>query len=247
MSEIKALLTGIFSTAFLISTPSLSAKAEIIQWQGGNVQLLRGWDYKVDSPQGTIATFEYANSWLYGDAFAFLDRTWPDTGKPTYYAEFSPRFSLGKIFDTDLSYGLIKDVLISTTLEKPLHQGPRYLYGGAIDLNLPGFKFFNTNAYLRDDTQLDGQTWQVTLAWSAPFEAGGAKFETRGYADFAGEEDTAEANQQIVPQLLLDAGNLAGLQDNKLFLGIEWHYWHNKYGIEGITQSAPQAMVLWNF
>lgn len=224
------------------------AKAgEIIQWQGGNVQLLRGNDYEIGEKQRTIATFEYANSWVYGDTFAFLDWTFPDQGRSTYYTEISPRISLSKVFKKDLSYGFIKDVLISTTFEKANHQGPRYLYGGAVDLNIPGFKYFKTNAYVRDDTQLDGETWQVTLAWNAPFHIGRAKFLAEGFADFAGEEDTVAANDQIVPRLLLDVGHAIGKQDDKLFVGVEWHYWHNKFGIEGKTQSTPQLQIKWVF
>ena len=240
----KALmLSAIVGSCIFAST----ANAEIIQWQSANVQLLRGNNYAVGEKQRTIATFEYANSWIYGDMFTFFDFIVPDEGGSTYYTEISPRFSLSKISGLDLSYGIVKDVLVSTTLEKANHRGPSYLYGGAVDLDILGFKYFKTNAYVRDDTQLDGKTWQLTFAWNAPFEIDGIKFLAEGFADFSGEEGTSAANQQIVPRLLVDTGNLIGIDDNKFFVGVEWHYWNNKFGIESQRQSTPQLQAKWVF
>jgi hypothetical protein len=34
---------------------------------------------------------------------------------------------------------------------------------------------------------------------------------------------------------------------NRLFAGIEWAYWHNKYGIKGFHQTAPQVVLMWVF
>ena len=46
------------------------------------------------------------------------------------------------------------------------------------------------------------------------------------------------------PQLLLDLGNLWGAKD-KLFAGVEYQYWHNKFGVDGVDESLPQVMLLW--
>lgn len=225
-----------------------SARAgEWLQWHSSNVQLLRGHDYKVGEEQRTIVTLEHANGWKYGDNFGFIDLSYPDGEDSTYYLEVSPRLSLGKMTGLDFSYGLIKDVLISTTFEKGRGQGPQYLYGGAVDLNLPGFKFFSANAYVHDSTELDGQTWQVTLAWNRPFEIGGLKFLAEGFADFQGREDTSHSNQLISPRLLLDVGDLAGIGSDRVMAGVEYQYWHNKFGIDGVTESVPQVQLKWIF
>ncbi len=225
-----------------------SASAQIFDWHTSNAQLLRGFDYELGSEERTILTLEHAHGHAYGDTFIFMDWTWPDEGKPGYYIEASPRLSLSKIFDTGLSVGIIKDVLISTTWEKPKHMGPRYLYGGAIDLNLPGFKFFKANAYIRDDTQLKGDTWQVTMAWNRPFEIGETGFLFEGFADIYGAEGPTKTNNQlVVPRFLMDLGDLAGYQEGKLWVGVEYSYWHNKFGVAGKTESVPQLQVKWVF
>ena len=155
--------------------------------------------------------------------------------------------SLSKITGHDFSYGVIKDILISTTFEKAKNQGPQYLYGGAIDFNLPGFKFFAANAYVHDSTELDGQTWQVTIAWNRPFQVGETKFLIEGFADFQGDEGGRQPNQLIVPRFLVDIGDLAGYTPGKLMAGIEYQYWHNKFGLDGVTESVPQAQIKWTF
>src|SRR3546814_2823481 len=67
-------------------------------------------------------TFEHASGWTWGDMFLFVDNKWYNgisgSDGHTYYGEFSPRLSLGKISGADLSFGPIKDVLISATYER---------------------------------------------------------------------------------------------------------------------------------
>lgn len=228
--------------------PSLTyAENKFFQWHTTNIQLLRGFDYEIGSEERTMATFEHAHGHHFGDFYTFVDYTWPDQGDENYYAEFSPRFSLGKITGYDFSYGLIKDILISTTIEKPESRKARYLYGGAVDLNLPGFKFFKTNLYLRDDPYLD-KTYQVTLGWNRPIETKGVKFVIEGFADFAGDAgEGKEAHQLIVPRFLMDIGHTTGMKENTLFMGIEWQYWHNKFGVDGVTESVPQLQIKYVF
>lgn len=233
--------------SFLCLCPLPAMAGELLQWSAHNVQLLRGYDYKLSAEeQQTIVTLEHASGWSFGDLFAFTDLTYPDGGDSDYYLEISPRLSLGKITGADLSFGPIKDVLISTTLEKGRELKPRYLYGGAVDLDLPGFRFFSANAYVRDDVALDGRTWQVTLAWQRPFTVGGVNFMAEGFSDFSGHEDTSHPNQLIVPRLLVDVGDLSGWKSDTLWAGIEYQYWHNKYGVNGVTESVSQMQVKLN-
>ncbi|MFW0776556.1 MAG: hypothetical protein ACN2B6_02415 [Rickettsiales bacterium] len=248
MMQWRALLRlSIFLSGILI-TPLAQANGDgIISWHSTNIQLLRGHDYELGSQDRSLITFEHANGWTYGDFFMFVDYTFPDDGDTAYYAEFSPRFSLGKITGRDFSYGIIKDILVSTAIEKPKYQKARYLYGGAIDLSLPGFDFFSNNLYVRDDPTLHGKTWQVTLAWKRPFTIGRTSWVTEGFADFAGAEGGARPNQLIVPRLLLDVGALTNIGENKVWVGMEYSYWHNKFGVDGKTESVPQLQMKWVF
>lgn len=233
---------------FLVfSALPMRASAQVFDWQTTNIQALRGHDYKLGERQRSIITLEHANGWAYGDNYAWIDLIYPDGRDYTYYGEFSPRLSLGKITGHDLSYGIIKDILLSTTFEKLKGQGPQYLYGGAVDLNLPGFKFFKTNFYVHDSTERDGKTWQVTLAWNRPFQIGGTKFLIEGFSDIQGREGTSQANQSFVLRFLMDVGYALGGEENKLWAGVEYQYWHNKAGRDGVTESVPQAQIKWVF
>lgn len=225
------------------------AQAEdFIEWQTANIQLLKGWDYAVGEEERMVATFEYANRWRYGDFFMFIDGTRYDSGGTKAYGEFSPRISLSKVTGKSLSYGLVKDVLISGTFEKGKGDVEAHLIGGAVDLNLPGFRFFKTNLYLRSTPNLDEDTWQVTLSWNRPFKVGEVNFLAEGFADFAGNAGPRySANQFVVPRLLVDIGDLLGGEQGKLWAGIEYSYWHNKFGIEGKTESVPQMQIKWVF
>jgi len=224
-----------------------AGEGDFIQWHSTNMQLLRGFDYELGSEERTIGTFEHAHGHRLGDFYMFVDYTWPDEGEENYYVELSPRLSLGKITGKDFSYGIIKDALISTTIEKPESQKARYLYGGAVDLNVPGFKFFKTNLYVRDEPGLD-KTYQLTLVWNRPFEIQGHKFVIEGFADLAGDAGQGKKPYQlIVPRFLMDVGHASGFAENTLWAGIEWQYWHNKFGVDGVTESVPQLQMKYVF
>jgi nucleoside-specific outer membrane channel protein Tsx len=233
---------------FTTPTTLLAQAEQWLPWQSANIQLLRGTDYEVGEPQRTIATFEYANRWRYGDLFLFVDWTRFDSGNSTYYGEFSPRFSLSTMTGQNLSNSLIKDVLLSFTYENGKNDVRAYLYGFAIDLDVDGFRFLKTNYYLRTNPKLAEDTWQVTLAWQYPFRVDGMQWLTEGFADIAGNAGpTYQANQYIVPRLLLDIGELMELDKQRLWAGIEYSYWHNKYGIRGVTENNPQIQFKWVF
>lgn len=223
------------------------AEGGTFSWSKSNAQLLRAYDYEVGERQRTIVTLEHAHGHQYGDTLAWVDVIKPDGRDHSYYGEISPRLSLSKITGRDLSRSVIKDILISTTFEKAKGQGPQYLYGVAVDFKLPGFTFFKSNFYVHDSTELSGQTWQITLAWNRPFKIGTIRLLAEGFADFQGSEGGREPNELIVPRVLVDISRLIDAQQGKLMAGIEYQYWHNKFGIDGVTESVPQIQIKWTF
>lgn len=230
-------------TLGVISPLLLANENDFFQWQSSNIQLLRGADYELGSERRTVMTLEHANSFKYGDFFIFGDQIWSDEASSTYYIEPTLRLSLSKAFDAKIAYSNIKDVLISAQIEKPKNQDTRKLLGVGVDLNLPGFKFFKSNFFVRDNPNLSGSTYQVTLVWNIPFELNGTSLLLEGFTDIAGSEGTTVAHQLIVPRLLVDVGKLSGFKAKTLWLGIEWQYWHNKFGVDGITESVPQLQL----
>lgn len=220
---------------------------KLFNWHTSNLQLLRGSAYELGDSNRWISTLEHAHAHRFGDTYAFIDILKPDNGPSSYYGEISPRLSLSEITGKELSLGIVKDVLVSTTFEKAKNGRMQYLYGIAVDLAIPQFKFLKINAYNHDNTGLSGDTWQVTVAWNRPFSIGETKLLMEGFADFQGREGRSAANQLIVPRLLIDVGHASGLQANTLWLGLEYQYWHNKFGVSGVTESAPQFQFKYVF
>ncbi len=219
------------------------ASAGAALWQETNLQYLWGGKFRLpeDSSRSTI-TLEHANAWKYGDNFAFFDISNPTDQGTSIYGELSPRLSIGKITGTDLSAPLVKDLLLAGTLEvgEGFHN---YLYGVGLSLNLPRFNFADLNLYVRNSA-LPGTTYQVTPVWQLPFSVGQARLVFEGFTDIAGGEGDSSFNIDAQPRLLLDLGNYWGTPGS-LFVGCEFMYWKNKYGVKGVDEYAPQAMVKW--
>lgn len=243
--KLKTLLMALGLVLSVLTFPAIAG--DFLTWHSTNIQYLKGSDYELGTKQRDIISLEHANSWKYGDLFLFVDTTFPERESPTYYGELAPRVSLSNLSGASMQYGIIKDLLISTAIEQPENQKARYLYGLALDLNLPGVVFFKTNAYIRDNPDLPGETWQLTLSWKRQFQGLNMNWIFEGFADFAGEEGPAKENQLIVPRFLLDLGEVLSLKKNKLWVGTEWQYWKNKFGVEGKTESVFQAQVKWVF
>ena len=211
------------------------------QFHTTNIQFLAGQNYKIGDNDRAILTLEHANSHKYGDTFLFIDHT---INSETY-GELSSRLSFSKMTGSSFKKGIIKDILISTNYEFGKNIS-RLLYGGAVDLNLPGFSFFMVNLYRRNDPELLGSTYQATIAWNRPFKIRNSNFLFEGFADFVGSEGTNQSNELIVPRLMYDIGESWG-NPRRIQVGIEFQYWHNKFGIKGVTEVAPQFIAKWIF
>ncbi len=221
---------------------------DFIEWHSENIQLLRGFNYELGSPKKTIVTLEHANRWKYGDFFVFADFQWPDNGDFTFYTELTPRFSLSKISGKDFSFGPVKDVFIAGNIEFPKSGTARFLYGPSVDWAVPGFIFFKTYFFIRDNPDIPGSTHQVTIAWKRSINLGKTSLLLEGFLDVAGNEGSRyAANELFVPRFLFDVGGLVGAKSSKLFAGVEYTRWRNKFGVRGVTESAAQLQLKWVF
>ena len=257
---LKCLQSAALTTAALLAIPSQAA--DWLQWGNSEIQYLHGSNYQEpfnpkDVSQSVI-TVTHAHGWAYGRNFFFLDTLFTDGGQLSQinlYGEAYSTFSLNKISGHDWSFGVFKDIgatggiNLGENMNSP-HSGTRaWLYGVTVDLNLPGFDYFNVD-FLRmqiaEPTNI-GTSWQMTPVWKLPFEIGGTKWSFEGFADFIGQKGNHAARQALAqPQLRLDLGDLWG-NSHHLYLGIEYQYWHNKYGIKGLHDNVPQALLLWKF
>lgn len=223
----------------------LAQAGDLLLWQDNSLTYLYGKNYKVDAPIQQTLTFEHASGWSFGDLFLFVDSV-HFNGKgnnngfddSTLYGELAPRFSLGKISGADLSFGPIKDVLISTTYEFGEDDVESYLIGPAVDLDLPGFDFFQLNTYLRktESGRPGNNVWQITPVWSYTLPLGNSDLVIDGYMDWVTDNDRNSrgdyhANLHFNPQIKYDLAKAMGW-GKKFYVGIEYDYWKDKYGIE---------------
>jgi nucleoside-specific outer membrane channel protein Tsx len=238
----------LFATILVLALTAGAAGAA--DWSSTNVQVLYGDGFKVQPPEArTIITLEHASGWTYGDNFFFFDVTEPFANDTSLYGEWHPRFSFNKIFKKEMGQGFFRDVLLATELNVENNGLPwrAYLYGVGFDFNIPHFQFFALNLFVRDDKMIrDDSTFQISPSWNLPFTLGQTNWEFRGFVDFAGAEGEGEAQTLAQPQLLVNLGSLFK-QPGTLWVGVEYQYWKNKYGIDGVDENFVQLMGRWDF
>ena len=254
MTPSFALKKTTVAATLALAAAAQSPLAHAAVWNSSNVQLLNGDGFELGEEKRTILTYENALGWAYGDSFIFIDVTEPTAEGTTYYSEWSPRFSFSKMTGKDLSFGIVKDLMLSTTLE--MGDGvSATLVGVGLPLDLPGFAFANVNLYARDSqrdfaAEQTDPGGQVTLTWKRPFSLGPTNWSFEGFMDYAFGEDSGSNPKEdgivAAQRLLLDVGSLWG-KPGVLEAGIEQQIWRNKFGIDGIDEDVTQAMVKWIF
>ncbi|WOT05495.1 outer membrane protein OmpK [Shewanella youngdeokensis] len=241
----------------LIVSPAALAD-NIIHWWDASITALYGDNYDLaPSDSQTTLTFETAGGWQYGDWFAFQDVIYfngANAGQDnTTYGEISTRLSASKILGKKVAAGPLTDFSLALTFEEGEGPVESFLYGVGMDIKAPYFSYFQLNTYRRHATgslnNSDG--WQLTPVYRMDFPVGNSNIVLDGYIDwvFATDEDSYQANFHFNPQLKYDLGAVVfgEHKKNKLFMGIEYDFWQNKYGVDGIDQSTYSVIAQYHF
>lgn len=251
----------IFLASFILFTILGSTGfAHAFEWTDNEVQLLYGTGFREPASANylsrEILTFQHIDGYKYGRNFFFVDTIFTQAGDPDstkLYSEGYTYLSLNKLTGLKIPSGIFKDFNLAAGINIGSESGGSkplvYLYGISMELNLPKITFFSIDILINDAREPEsgkGVSWQITPVWALPFEIGDIKFSFEGFFDIITSKD--ERTKQTIlaqPQLRWDAGRHFNLKDNKLFVGIEYQYWENKYGIEWLDESFPQVMVVW--
>lgn len=203
-----------------------------------SLSLLRGHNYKVGHPDRTVVTLEYVNGSSWGDFFMFADHIMPDQGDSSDYMEFSPRLKL-----LDWNEGIIRSLLLSATWEHSEFRD-NLLVGPAIDLKIDGFRYLKLNFYRRFNENLD-DSYQFTPVWAIPFELGDQQWLWDGFLDWSSATSATSPSMHSSSQLkwLVNQGR----DGQKFYLGAEYTYWHNKFGIQGVTENQLILLLKYHF
>lgn len=244
--------SGLLALAAISMAPTAHAEKF---FSDSSVSLLYSDQYETFGNQtrtDTYVTFENVTAHDWGGTFLFVDR---NQGRGTadddddLYGEFSPTLSLSWLSDVELGRGILKDVSLAGTYEfGGGTDATNVLTGLSFAWDVPGTVYLNSAFYYVNNSEISDD-WQVTLTWGAPFELGASRFLFDGYIDYSSAASDHKADFHFNPQLKWDLGHYSG-NPGVLYAGIEYSYWHNKYGIgeELIdTESAVSALVKFHF
>jgi len=67
-----------------------------------------------------------------------------------------------------------------------------------------------------------------------------------GYVDYSFNNDDKANQLHINPQVKYNLQEVLGI-DNRIEVGMEYSYWQNKFGRDGVDQSVPSALVKVHF
>ncbi|MCP5279307.1 MAG: hypothetical protein H6935_13255 [Thiobacillus sp.] len=239
----------------------LAAPCQAADWSATDIQYLHGSGYEPADTDMHIVTLNHARGYDWGRVFAFVDYTklGRQAGRDEgIYGELYGTFSLSSLTGHDFHSGLLKDVNLTLGVnygDNTDGSNPRVILPGlTFDLDLPGFAFFNVDVLGYIDrgrfngaaTTCNAETYQVTPAWKLPFSLGRLRMSFEGFADIIGAHGTCVRQTLAQPQVRVDVGDMFGRPD-RLYMGLEYQYWDNKFGVRGWNERVPQALILLSF
>jgi nucleoside-specific outer membrane channel protein Tsx len=220
---------------------SIPAQAKTI-WSDFSLSYLNGSSYEAGDTDREVYTFEHVSGTTWGSTFLFFDRLEFSNGDNETYGEFTPRIRISELD------GFIKNVYAVPSMEMGVFNSPgfsnsftNYLYGVGVDLAVPHFDFFQASAFYRNN-EFGDNNYQLTLVWGLPL--GPLYYD--GFMDWTTSTDQAESSMNLTSQLKYDVAPHIGL-DSKLFVGIEYVFWNNKFGIDGIDERNVNLLVKFHF
>ncbi|MBU2870653.1 outer membrane protein OmpK [Colwellia sp. E2M01] len=222
---------------------SFSSLAEM-KWNDFSLSYIKANNYEVGDNERQVLTVEHASGHDWGGTFFFLDHEDFSDGTVTNYFELSPNISLSYLTNSNLALGPIKDVYFATTWEGG-DTFNNFLYGIGVNFNAPGFKYLNL-AFYKANNELWVNDEQATLTWALPGEFLNQNIVWDGFIDWSSGSETQKSELNFTSQLKWNIAPTLGI-DSILYVGIEYAYWINKYGIDGVDEKNPGLLVKWHF
>jgi nucleoside-specific outer membrane channel protein Tsx len=232
-----------------------SVSAETL-WSDNSISYLKNVDdfQVLENDDVDVITFEHASGHNWGDVFFFVDRITAskDSNNGKYeetYGEASARLSLSYVTGNKLAIGPIKDLFIAGTYEHDTGNSDGFGFGFNNQLlgfgaawDVKGFNYLDSNVYYANNDDTDND-YQLTVAWGYPIAIGDHDVMVDGFFDWSSAADDHKADFHFNPQVRLDVGKYFGKA--KFFeVGIEYSYWHNKFGINGIDNENTVSAIV---
>lgn len=250
---------GLILLCLISFSINLSAKEF---WSDNSFTLLYGTTFELpmrtnpDDRERYVITLSHASSNTWGNLFTFLDILQSlGEGEPNnLYGEFIPRFTVSSLLKEStkkhLEQSHITDFLVATAMEyggaaNGFNQ-QNYLIGPGFNLSIPYFKVFNVDFYRRFNQRWQDD-FQISLVWILPFDIKHETFVYDGWLDYETPVGARPYNIHSQSQLKWDAGKSLWNKKDTFYLGTEYRFWHNKFGIIGLQEQVWQLLAQVHF
>jgi len=230
-------ISQLLTLSLLMCISQVSVTAPL--WNDFSGAYVAGSGFTLDPDKQQTITLEHAAGYGWGDTFTYLDTTFFRGDERTYslFGETAARWSLTDS-DKDRSDRAVTDVLISASLEFGSGTVETFTLGASIDLNAPAFDYLHLGLMRRESLNRSGfnnsDGWQFVPTWSLTIPAGRSEWVIDGFAKwiFATDHSDYHPNFQFNPQIKYNVGKHLSGPDTRIYLGIEYYYWSNKYGVK---------------
>lgn len=243
-------------------SPLVCVSASAQSWSINELQLLGGSGYRQpNNPQDLskrILTYQHASSSDGLKHFGFIDFQWTNHERLVsgtwgraheFYGEYYAHLAVNRIgFPEVGSLNLVAGINAGNKYSDLNQRTRAYLFGasydvrlgtGALNLMLASYSDHSRSRFGAPDYRT---TYQFTPSGTLQFSD---NFSLSGYIDFIGAKGAGTASQigsQI--QIRYDLGALVG-QSSRGFVGVEYQYFHNKFGVKGLNERVPQLLLVW--
>lgn len=249
---------AIFGWIAILSCSAASAQS----WSINEFQLLGGSGYRQpNNPRDlskSILTYQHASSSDGLKQFGFIDFQWTNHERLVsgnwghtheFYGEYYAHLAVSRLGLPSAGGLSVVAGINAGNRYSDLNQRTRaYLLGASYDFKL-GPSSLNLMLASHSDHSRSRfgapdyrTTYQVTPSGTIPLSD---DFSLSGYVDFIGSKGagtTSQIGSQI--QLRYDLRALVG-QPSRAFVGIEYQYFRNKFGVKGLNERVPQVLVVW--
>lgn len=226
---------------------SALAQANSSAWRFSNIQLLHGNQYELRPSMRESITIEHGSSWQLGESYFFNNLFNRRDEGAELYAEFYPRVNWKAATNRPLPDALDDiSIVAGINIGNLPRQDPftAYLLGVGVKFNVPAMDYLKLDVMAFKVNAVDTTGIQISPIWGMTFSLGSHRFLFKGFVDWQSRKATsAKATLLTQPQLLLDIGHY-WQHSNQFYTGLEYSYWYNKVGKDGVIERVPQAMIL---
>jgi nucleoside-specific outer membrane channel protein Tsx len=270
-------LLGCMIGASVLATP-LAAQAAT--WSDTFIGYRYGADFTEPVNDNKVAKhvlqFTHASGYAIGQNFFNLDILQSDSedkasnsdgGATEFYLTYRHQLHLGKIFDTSMAFGPVKEVAITGGFDlntKNTAFAPRkrmLVLGPTLKFDVPGFldvsllaaKEWNhcglgAPACQKSDIAFDPYL-VFNVAWGIPFQLASVPLKFQGFLnyntekgkDYSGVKTKAETLMRT--SLMVDVGQMVGGRKNTVLMGVGYEYWRNKFGNHAFANGTTKAGI----